>query len=132
MHKILTHTDQRPKSGGFRMSKKNPPPTWYLTEGYGCSTDPYNWKLLQKFGERWKPIGYYATPEKMLDGLYRKMCRGESADRNLIKHVSAISGCVQAAAARLSIDLNQLAWSQLQRPPAHRKPTTQRRKNAMT
>ena len=84
------------------MSKKNPAPKWLLNDSYGCSTDAHNWILHKRFGKNWKPIGYYATPEKLLAGLYRKMCRCETTDLDLIAHVASISKGVQAVAARLS------------------------------
>ncbi len=59
------------------MSKKNPAPTWHLTEIYGCSTDAYNWVLQKKSGKVWKAVGFYPTPKKMLVGLYRKLARTE-------------------------------------------------------
>lgn len=102
------------------MSRKNREPTWHLTESYGCSCDPFNWVLQRKSGKGWKPVGYYPTPEKMLMGLYRKMCRTEPTDPDLLTHLSVLQGRVQAAAARLSDELNRLAWSHIHRPPAHR------------
>ena len=108
------------------MSKKNKKPTWHLIEGYGCSTDAYNWVLQKKFGKGWKPAGYYATPEKMLMGLYRKICRTEPADPDLLIHLNTLQERVQAVAARLSEELNRMVWAGLHRPPAHRKPNTNR------
>lgn len=105
------------------MSKKNKEPTWQLTAGYGCATDAYNWVLLKKSGKRWRSVGYYPTPEKMLMGLYRKICRSDPVNPDLAQHVDAISERVQAAAARLSDELNRMAWSRLHRPPAHPEPT---------
>ena len=101
------------------MSKKNPVPTWHLAEGYGASCDSFNWKLMKKFGESWKTIGFYATPEKMLAGLYRKMCRTtKPADPDLLEHVEAISERVQAAAARLSKALNHYGLGRANTAPA--------------
>lgn len=111
------------------MSKKNRKPTWNLTEGYGCSCDAYNWVLLKRSGEGWKLVGYYPTPEKLLMGLYRKMCRNKPAGADLLTHLSTLQERVQAVAARLSEELNQMVWAGLQRPPAHRKPNTNRGMN---
>ncbi len=108
------------------MSKKNKEPVWHLTEGYGCYCDAYNWVLQKKSGKGWKAIGFYPTPEKMLAGLYRKLCRTEPVARDLAQHVEAISRHVQAAAARLSDELNRMAWAGLQRPPARTKPIARR------
>ena len=109
------------------MSKKNREPAWNLTEGYGCYCDAYNWVLQKKSGKSWKPVGYYPTPEKLLMGLYRKMCRNKPAGPDLLTHLNALQERVQTVAARLSEELNQMAWSHLHRPPAHRKPNTNRR-----
>ena len=102
------------------MSKKNKEPTWHLTEDYRCSTDQYNWVLLKKSGKGLKPVGYHPTPEKMLMGPYRKMCRTEPAGFDLLTHLSTQQEGVQAVAARLSDELNAMAWVGLHRPPAHR------------
>ena len=102
------------------MSKKNKEPTWYLTENYGCYCDVYNWVLQRKSGKGWKSVGYYPTPEIMLTGLYGKLTRTELADPDLLTHLSTLQERVQAVAARLSDELNRMAWSHLHRPPAHR------------
>ena len=88
------------------MNNKNKAPTWHLTEGYGASCDPFNWKLLKRFGKNWKPIGYFATPENMLLALYRKMCRTESVEPDLVSHIEAISRRVLGWAAALSEHLD--------------------------
>ena len=109
------------------MSRKNKNPTWHLTDGYGCYCDAFNWVLQKKSGKGWKSIGYYPTPDKMMMGLYRKMCRTEPAGLDLLTHLSMLQERVQAAAERLSDELNRMAWSHLHRPPVHREPTKRRR-----
>lgn len=110
---------------GLRVSKKNKAPTWRLDDHWAVDTDPFNWILYKRGTKKdgspgkWNPTGYYATAEKLLMSLYHQLTRLEPQDKDLVKHLEAISRHVQAAAARLSDELNQMAWSHLRRPPAH-------------
>ena len=104
------------------MSKANEP-TWLLNEEWGASTDSFNWiHLHRSSGSKfWTAKGYYRDPAQLFLGLIRKLCRTEPADPDLVRHIEAISERARAAAARLSADLNRMAWSGLHRPSAHPK-----------
>lgn len=69
-------------------------PRWILNETWAISTDPLNWKLLQrtlnKAGEpsKWKVVGYYPTPEMLLSSLLRKIQLAGSDEPDLIEHLN--------------------------------------------
>jgi hypothetical protein len=107
--------------------KNNKAPVWQFDEFWGADTDSFNFILYRRRTKKdgspgnWKPAGYYRDPEQMFLGMFRKLARTESPDPDLVRHVEAISERVQATAARLSEELNAMAWSGLHRPSAHPK-----------
>ena len=81
--------------------KKNATPEWSLSEDWAVGRDSYNWILYHKSKKTWKAKGFYPSLQALLKSFYRKLTRTEPADSDLIMHVSRISRCVEAAAARL-------------------------------
>ncbi len=102
-------------------------PTWRLNDQWAVDTDPFNWVLYKRGTKRdgspgiWIPTGYYATADKLLIDLYHQLTRLEPQDKALIRHVESCYERVQELAARLSDELNRMAWASLSRPPAHQK-----------
>ena len=96
---------------------KSASPKWILSPDWGVGTDPFNWILYRRRGKRWNAVGFYASPDLLLKSLYRKLTRTEPPDPDIVSHVEAISRRVQAAADRLSAELNQIPWARLTRPP---------------
>ena len=80
------------------MSKRKLP-HWILNDDWAVSTDPYNWILYRLSGSRWRPSGYYRTPELLLESLYRKLTRTEPRQPTIEQHVEHCLRVVQAAAA---------------------------------
>ena len=80
---------------------KNPTPEWTLSDDWAVGRDRFNWILYQKAKKVWKVRGYYPSVEILLKSFFRKLTRTESADPDLLRHVSRISRRVEAAAARL-------------------------------
>jgi len=115
------------------MRKKTKNPSWGLDNQWSVDTDPYNWILYKRGPKKdgspgnWNPAGNYATVDKLLMSLYHQLTRLEPQDKDLVKHLEACYERVQALAARLSDELNQMAWSHLHRPPAHLKPKEQKK-----
>ena len=109
------------------MSNNNKEPLWQFDKFWGADSDPFNFILYRRRAKKdgspgtWKAAGYYRDPEQMFLGMFRKLARIEPTDSDLASHVEAISERVQTAAARLSEELNRMAWAGLHRPSAHPK-----------
>jgi hypothetical protein len=82
-------------------------PTWLLSAEWGMDTDTFNWILFRKRGERWSAKGYYPSVESLLQSLFRRLTRTESADPDLVRHVEAVSKRVEACAAALFDHLDE-------------------------
>ena len=80
---------------------KTAKPHWTLNDDWAVSTDTYNWILYQRSGKSWKAIGYYPSPEMMLESLHRKIALVEPPQPTLEKHVKHCLGLAQTAATRL-------------------------------
>lgn len=100
------------------MGKKHTEPTWLLSESWGVGVDSFNWILYHRTpGKKyWTAKSYHPNPEQLLTSFYQKLCRTETVDTDLARHVDAISRRVTDAAARLSGELNAMAWKSLSRP----------------
>ena len=81
------------------MMAKRKQPQWILSDDWAVSTDPYNWILYRLSGNRWRPLGYYRTPELLLKSLHRKLLRIEPRQPTIEQHVEHSLRVVQAAAA---------------------------------
>lgn len=99
---------------------KNTTPKWLLSADWGVSSDPFNWILYERRGERWIAKGFYPSVESLLRSLYQKLIRTEPADSDLVRHVEAISRRVQACAAALSNQINAVQWDNRNICPAPR------------
>ena len=96
-------------------------PQWMLNDHWAVSTDPYNWILYRLSGERWRPLGYYRTPELLLESLYRKLARTEPYQPTIEQHVEHCLRVAQAAADCLLECLATYPPDALkQLPPAYR------------
>ena len=73
-------------------------PQWKLSNDWAVSTDPYNWILYRRSGNRWRPLGHYRTPELMLESLHRKLTRTEPRQPTIEQHVKHCLRVAQAAA----------------------------------
>jgi len=75
-------------------------PEWVLSEEWGVGRDTWNWKLYHKVGvdkTKWKVIGYYRSPDQLLESLMRKVGRVEDrGGRELIAH---LENCLAVAMA---------------------------------
>jgi hypothetical protein len=106
---------------------KSATPAWILSDEYGVGTDAFNWILYRRSNRKngtpgdWTPAGYWSTPKTLLLGLYEKLILTEPPDKDLLAHLERQSSAVRAAAARLSDELNRMAWAGLTRPTANRK-----------
>ena len=56
-----------------------------VTQDYRITSDPLQW-IIQKFShvektgaEKWKPVGYYVSPEQAINGLYKLLLRESDA-----------------------------------------------------
>lgn len=76
--------------------------TWPISKNWAVSRNPYNWILQERRGKRWRPIGYYRTPEKLLHGLYEKLLLCEPAEPSLIEHIEHCLTVVEACTEQLS------------------------------
>jgi hypothetical protein len=81
-------------------------PKWILFADWAMGSDPYNFILYKKRGERWTAIGFYPSIELLLKSLYTKLILTEPADPDLLKHVELASERVEACAAELSAQLD--------------------------
>jgi predicted component of type VI protein secretion system len=96
-------------------------PKWILDDRWAIGIDSYNWALLYRASNNkaWVTKGYYATPEKLFAGLYRKLARMKPQDKDLLRHLERTCEAVEALYQRLSDQLNAEVWSGLTRPTAH-------------
>ena len=85
---------------------------WPISENWAVSRDTRNWILQERKGNRWRSIGWYPTPEKLLLSLYRKLCRTETKQSDLLAHVEHQSTVVEACSARLAEYINKELKSQ--------------------
>ena len=69
-------------------------------------SDPLNFILYRKRGERWTAKGFYPSVESLLHSLYQKLARTEPADPDLVRHVELVSKRVEACAAALFAQLD--------------------------
>lgn len=80
-----------------------------------------SWILYQRSGKRWRPIGYYNSPEVLLKSFYRKLLRSEPPKSTLEQHIEHCLEVAQAAADRLLRCLATHPQSVLNTPPAPRR-----------
>ena len=85
---------------------KHKTPTWILSADWGVGSDPFNWILYERRGERWIAKGFYPSVESLFQSLCRKLTRAESADPDLVKHVEEVYERVEACAAAFFAQLN--------------------------
>jgi hypothetical protein len=85
---------------------KHTSPKWILSAKWGVGSDPYNFILYQKRGERWIAKGFYPSIESLLHSFYQKMALTEPFDPDLARHVEAVSKRVEACAAALFAQLD--------------------------
>jgi len=85
---------------------KHTTPTWIFADDWGMGSDPYNFILYQKRGERWIAKGYYPSIESLLHSFYQKMTLTEPFDPDLVRHVEVVSERVAACAAVLFAQLD--------------------------
>ena len=79
---------------------------WPISENWAVSRDTRNWISQERKGNRWRSIGWYPTPEKLLLSLYRKLCRTETKQSDLLAHVEHQSTVVEACSTRLAEYIN--------------------------
>jgi hypothetical protein len=85
---------------------KNTTPKWFFSADWGMGSDPFNFILYRKRGERWTANGFYPSVESLLYSLYQKLTRTEPADPDLVRHVEVVSKRVEACAAALFAQLD--------------------------
>ena len=81
-------------------------PKWVLSTEWGIGSDPFNFILYRKTGDRWNAKGYYSSVELLLQSLYQKLTRTDPADTDLARHVEVVSERVEACAAALFAHLD--------------------------
>jgi len=64
-------------------------------------SDPYNFILYRKSGERWNAKGFYPSIESLLYSLYQKMTLIGPFDPDLVRHVEEVAKRVAACSAAL-------------------------------
>ncbi|MFC1796071.1 hypothetical protein ACFL1V_03140 [Pseudomonadota bacterium] len=85
---------------------KHKTPKWFLFDDWGMGSDPFNFILYQKRGERWNAKGFYPSIESLLQSFYNRLIRTEPADPDLVSHIEAVSERVAACAAALFAQLD--------------------------
>ena len=93
-----------------------PTPDWELSADWAVGRDACNFILYQKAKKVWKVRGYYPSVELLLKSFFRKLTRTESADPDLLRHLSRISRRAQAAAARLYEQTGTMASTERETP----------------
>jgi hypothetical protein len=91
-------------------------PKWILFADWAMGSDPYNFILYKKRGERWNAKGFYPSIESLLHSLYQKMTLTEPADPDIVRHVERVSERVAACAAALFAQLDAEAMLREKRP----------------
>jgi hypothetical protein len=81
-------------------------PKWILSADWAMGSDPLNFILYRKRGERWTANGFYPSIESLLQSLYARLTRTDPADPDLVSHVEAVSERVEACAAALFAQLD--------------------------
>jgi len=102
---------------------KSASPKWLLSPEWGVGTDSRNWILYRIVGKGWRAAGFYPSPDSLLKSFFRKLTRTEPADPDLVKHVEAISRCVEDAAARLFKQIDTGQAGKGKSGPAAREPS---------
>ena len=97
---------------------KRKEPQWILSDNWAVGTEPYNWILYRLSGTRWRPIGFYPSPEMMLKSFHRKLARTEPHQPTLERHVEHCLGLAQAAADRFLSNLATYPLPALKASPA--------------
>lgn len=81
---------------------KHKTPEWILSDEWAVALDTHNWILQQQKGQRWRSVGYHPTPEQLLQSLFRRVCRTEPKQHDLIEHIKGCLTAVEACTTRLS------------------------------
>jgi hypothetical protein len=101
-------------------------PNWYLTEDYGISLDPLNWRLQRKSipkkkGNKpiWKTIGNYPTLLMLAEGLQRRVLLEYSDKATLKEHVEAAIKVCEEAISALNAQLDTIGAGASTKPPKY-------------
>ena len=78
-------------------------PAWVLSSEWAVSRDPYNWILQRKTINRCRNVGYYPTPEMLLQSLHLKILLTSPAKPDMIQHIEADLQVVQACSERFAV-----------------------------
>ena len=79
---------------------------WVLNDDWAVSRDKYNWILLARKGNRWRPESYFRTPEQLLKSLHKHLLRTMPANQALLTHLETAYKAGERLSERLSLRIH--------------------------